>query len=384
MNPISDTPKILLLGDYSNFHRTLATGLRRRGCDVTVMSDGSTFMECERDIDISRHDGKIGGLALAARLMWPLHRHMRGYDIVALRDPNFLELRPQRTGFFFRRLLRENRSVFLTALTTDVPFLDMLEAEDSPIKYSEWFIDGRPNRLYLQDKAQWEGWHLPEMISHNNLIYRNIDGAVSALYEYHMSLRRVLSPGAYAYGGIPIDLSKYPLIDPGIPKKVRLFIGRDRRRKLIKGSDIMEQACRNVVARHPDRAELVVVENVSRKIFFETMFSCHVALDQIYSYTPATTALEAMAAGLTAISGAEPEYYDFIGERHNFPIVNASPALEPLEKSIEEIVLHPEELRSRGLRSREFVEKHNHVDVVAGRFLDFWLRRICEKENKAR
>lgn len=374
-------PSILLLGDYSNFHRTLATGLRHLGCEVTVMSDGSTFMQCERDVDISRQPGKLGGMKLAWRLFAPLHNKMRGYDIVSLRDPNFLELRPQRTNWFFRRLLRENRSVFLTALTTDLPFLDMLEAPDSPLRYSEWFIDGRPNRLRLLDAAQWDGWHLPENIYHHNFIYDNIDGAVSALYEYHLSLQRRLPEGKFAYGGIPVDLERFDFIDRPAPRKVRLFIGRDRRRKLIKGSDIMEEACRNVVARFPDRAELTVVENVPRKVFFDTMAQCHVVFDQIYSYTPATTALEAMAMGLTAVSGAEPEFYDFIGERQNFPIVNAPFELEPLEREIEKLVLDPASLRERGLRSREFVERHNSVDTVARRFLDFWMQRLKQKEK---
>ena len=46
--------KILLLGDYSNYHRALSLALRKLGHDVTVASDGSRWMDTGRDIDLSR------------------------------------------------------------------------------------------------------------------------------------------------------------------------------------------------------------------------------------------------------------------------------------------------------------------------------------------
>ena len=51
--------RILLLGDASNCHRTLATGLRQLGQEVVVASDGTMWMDTERDIDLlRRHSGR--------------------------------------------------------------------------------------------------------------------------------------------------------------------------------------------------------------------------------------------------------------------------------------------------------------------------------------
>lgn len=76
---MSSTPKILLLGDYSNCHSTLATGLRRLGCDVTQASDGTGWMNTDRQIDITRKPGKLGGLEFYMRLLAGDLRHlMRG------------------------------------------------------------------------------------------------------------------------------------------------------------------------------------------------------------------------------------------------------------------------------------------------------------------
>lgn len=46
--------KILLLGEYSNVHWTLAQGLRTFGHEVCVISNGDFWKDYPRDIDVSR------------------------------------------------------------------------------------------------------------------------------------------------------------------------------------------------------------------------------------------------------------------------------------------------------------------------------------------
>lgn len=374
--------KILLLGDYSNYHRTLATGLRVAGHDVTVASDGTRWMDTERDIDIRRMHGKIGGLELFGRLMWgDLSSYLRGNDIVALNDLNFVPLRPRLLAPLLKRLKANNGSVFLSSISTDVAYLDMLEATDSPLRYSEWYINGRPSPHMLSEGEQWKAWHNPSLRRYQLDALDMLDGAVSGLYEYHLGIERAMGADRVAYGGIPVDCRLFEPVDlPERPDKVRLFLGRDRSRMAMKGSDIIEAAARRAIERHPGNAELTIVENRPFAEFVELMRTSHAVLDQLYSYTPATTALMAMAYGLNVVSGAEPEYYDFIGEHANRPIVNAVPDdFEALTNAIESIITHPGDLRSRGRASRDFVLKHNDAGVVAGRNLSFWKRKLREK-----
>lgn len=374
------TPKILLLGDYSNCQRTLATGLRRLGCDVTLVSDGSKWQNCERDIDITRRPGKLGGIELYLRLLTSMRRHLKGYDIVSVNDPNFISLRPSRIRQFFDRLRGDNGAVFLNAMSNDIPFLDMLADPSSPLAYNEWFIAGKPTRYFNTNQSEWQAWHTQELKDYQQYFYDNIDGAVSVLYEYHLALQRALPSERIAYAGIPIDLDMFqPVALPQRIDKVRLFLGRDRSRVLMKGSDYLLQAAQTVVDRYPDRAELILVENRPFDEFTTLLKSAHVVLDQIYSYTPATTALMAMAYGLNVVSGGESDYYDFIGENDNRPVINAPIELDSLTDTIEQIVLHPELIPERGKRSREFVEKHNDCTIVARRYLDFWTSILNKK-----
>ena len=172
MNPLSTSPKVLLLGDYSNCHRTLATGLRGLGCDVTVASDGSRWMDCERDIDISRRrQSKAGGMLHYLNMEGLLRGKLSGFDVVAVNDPMFTTLRPERLDRLFALLKRNNGGVFYTAMSTDLPYLDMLPAADSPLRYSEWFIGGKPSRMYMNDPSQWDKWHNDALVSYQNRFF---------------------------------------------------------------------------------------------------------------------------------------------------------------------------------------------------------------------
>ena len=377
--------RILLLGDYSNCHVSLAKGLGELGCDVTVASNGTWWMKTSRDVDISRKPGKLGGLMHYIKMLRLLKGPLSGFDVVAIHDPNFCSLKPQRLRKLFDILKKNNKAVFLTAMSTDLAFLDMLEAKDSPLRYSEWFVDGSPSRMYQADPMKWQRWHHKDLVEYQNYVFDNLDGAVSILYEYHLGMERRLGKHKVCYGGLPIDTSDYdPVNITEQPEVIKIFLGRDRTRKLMKGSDYLEDAAKAVVANHPGRVALEIVENVPFDEFKKRLRTSHIVLDQIYSYTPATTALMAMAYGIPAVTGAEPEYYEFIGEYDNRPIVNAPLSVPELTGVLEDIVAHPEQIAPRGKNSREFVVKHNDAKVVAARFLNFWMSRLKEKEKEAR
>lgn len=372
--------KILLLGDYSNLHNTLGGALTAMGHDVTVISEGSGWQDTRRDIDIHRRPGRLGGALLAARLWGPLHRHLRGYDIVSLQNPHFLTLKPSRLRWFFDRLRRDNGAVFLSAAGTDEVYIREALNPRSPLRYNEYRIGDAPAPLTLADPETLARWRTPEMEAYADYFYDHIDGAVSALYEYDVALRARLEPERVAYGGIPIDLNILPFrpIDPSTPQ-VRLFLGRHRERMVEKGTDLLETAARRVADASAGRVTLNIVENLPFSQYKDTMVDSHILLDQVYSYTPATNALMAMARGLNVVTGGEDDYYRFIGERDNRPIINAPVDVDELTETLRAACADTAAMARRGAASRAFVEKHNAADVVARRYLDFWTQKLNEK-----
>ena len=105
--------KILLLGEYSNVHWTLAEGLRALGHQVCVVSHGDFWKNYRRDISLVRPtQGRWDGLRYLIKVLFTLPR-LRGYDVVQLINPCFLELKAERIYPIYRYLRRHNGKVFL-------------------------------------------------------------------------------------------------------------------------------------------------------------------------------------------------------------------------------------------------------------------------------
>lgn len=370
--------KILFVGDASNFHSCLANALRQMGHRVTVVSDGSTWMDTQRDIDLSRKPGRWGTVKYVLDVL-KLLPQLRGYDIVHLINPAFfMALRIERLRRIFDYLRRYNRHVFLSATTSDYYYAHVCQ-DCTTFRYSDYFVGDKPSPYFLaggeMDLRQWEA---PTHKGYTEYITPRLDGVVACLYEYYKSYEGAVAPGRLVYGGIPIDVKS---IEPHFiaepPKKVKFFLGQKSGRIELKGSDLLLDALRRTCDRYPGQCEMQVVENRPYQEYIELLSASHVNLDQLYSYTPATNALIGMAQGVVAVSGAEPEFYDFIGEHECQPIINVSPLVEgDIDAKLAWIVEHRDQLPLLSRQSREFVVKHNDSHIVAQRHIDFWNKVI--------
>lgn len=370
--------KILLFCDASNFHRCLAEGLRRKGHEVTVASDGNRWMDTERDIDLARpFDNRLGGALLWLKLQHLLVSRLRGFDIVSISNPTFPFLRPERMCMVLKWLRDHNSNLFVNALGPDSLYVGACRGGEAPLRYSEWFVDGKPTDFNIRMSRQHDRWGDKPLKDLYEALYRSSRGTTAILYEYDVIWKTFLQSEDVGYTGIPIDTrSVTPVEIPDKIDRVRLFLGMKREHVLEKGTDRLLAAAKRVAERYPDLCALEVVENVPYKEYLARQRASHVVIDQLYSFTPATNALQAMAAGLNTLSGGEPEFYDFIGERELRPVINAVPDDEALYETLVDVVTHPEEIRKRGLQGREFVKRHNDVDIIAGRYLEFWKSRM--------
>ncbi len=363
--------KILLLGDASAFHATLAGSLRRLGHQVTLASDGCGWMHLERDLDLRRHPGLVGGAWLWLRLNTLLSGKLKGYDVVQLCSPFFVNLRPQRLLALLQRLKRDNGRVFLTDLGNTPPYVRLCLSPSSPLKYSEW---RNPSIPRPESNPAVLPWLAPELDAYCREVYEGVDGVMTALYEYHLAAEAHVPPSRLHYLGIPIDLDSLPQPDfSPTAGPVRILSAFDASRAEHKGAGILHDMALRVVQAHPDRAELRQVSNLPYSDFLHELRQADIVLDQLYSYTPATTALLTMASGGVAVSGAEEDFYRFIGEPQLRPIVNANPLdLDATYAELEHLILNPDLLSRRKAQGREFVETHHCSDILALRALDLW------------
>ena len=378
--------KILLMGEYSNVHATLAEGLRKLGHHVTVLSNGDFWKNYPRDIDLVRKPGKLGGIMYMMKLYTIVHK-LRGYDIVQLINPMFLELKAECIFPIYQYLRKHNKKVILGGFGMDYYWVSVC-CKDKPLRYSDFNIGDklRTNTDALKERKDWLGTEKGRL---NQMIAEDCDGIITGLYEY-WACYQLSFPQKTTFIPFPI---KPQLITPGnsnshtyvenhqvipldIPKKVKLFIGINKSRSEYKGTDIMLKAAQDIAKKYPDKTELRIAESIPFAEYVKMMNGSDAILDQLYSYTPSMNPLEAMARGIICIGGGEPENYEIIHEDKLRPIINVLPNYESVYQELEHLVLHPELVPLLKQQSIEYINKHHDYIKVAKRYEAFYQKLL--------
>lgn len=361
--------KILLIGEYSNVHWTLSEGLRALGHTVTVLSNGDFWKDYPRDISLVRKPTKLGGIAYMLRLLCLLPR-LRGYDVVQLINPMFLELRAERLFPIYRYLRRHNKKVFLGGYGMDFYWVKTC-CEEMPLRYSDFNIGStlRENKDAEKEKRDWIGTEKERL---NRLIADDCDGIVTGLYEYHVCYCRAF-PQKTTFIPFPIKIeSGSSDIAEQVSGPVKIFIGINKERSEYKGTDIMLAAAEAITRKHGDRVRLLKAVSVSFEEYKQMQKQADILLDQLYSYTPAMNALQAMSNGVVCVGGGEEEGYEMLGERTLRPIVNVEPTYDSVYAALERLVLHPETIPTLKKQSREYIRLHHDYIDVARQYESFY------------
>ena len=359
--------KVLLLGEYSNVHATLSEGLKRLGHEVTVLSNGDFWKDYPRDIDLVRHPGKLGGILYMAKLYATLPR-LRGYDIVQVINPMFLEIKAERIFPIYQYLRRHNRKVILGAFGMDWYWVHTCDTQ-MPLRYSDFNMgkEHRHNPSAEKERKDWLGTHKERL---NKYIAEDCDGIVTGLYEYDVCYRPAF-PQKTRFIPFPIK-PKDVMPSPDVPQKVKLFIGIHQGRSEYKGTDIMLQAAQAIAQKYPERTDLRVAVSVPFEEYQRLMDGSDAILDQLYSYTPSMNPLEAMSKGIICIGGGEPENYEILGEEELHPIINVQPTYESVYHELEQLVLHPERIPELRQQSIAYIKRHHDYITVARKYELFY------------
>lgn len=356
--------KILLFGEYSNVHATLARGLRERGHQVTVVSDGDGWKNYPRDIDITRK----GTDALSTlRYLWRIYRLMpqlKGFDVVQIINPMMLELKAERQMWAYRQLRCNNRRMVMGAFGMDHYWVQTA-CDCTTFRYSDFNI-GSQLRDYPQAETEKRDWLHGAKAMLNQTIAEDCDAIVTGLYEYDACYRPRFAAKTH-FIPMPIDLPAEnecaPLYKEG--ERIRIFIGIQNTRSIYKGTDIMLRALRRIEGEFGERVEVRVCENVPFDEYQRLVGSSHVLLDQLYSYTPAMNALMAMSKRMIVVGGGEPENYAILHEDELRPIINVEPKEDDVYDKLRDLIIHPERIAMLQMQSREYIARHHERGKVA-------------------
>lgn len=362
--------KILLIGEYSRVHLTLAEALRILGHEVVVASDGDGFKNYPRDIDLKRKSSGLIDTLVSLTSVLGKFGKFKDYDVVQLINPCFTTQNVRVNKYLYNKLKKNNKKVFLGAFGDDTYWVKACLG-DEIFDYSEFFVDGKPINVDFNQQFidKWVGTPLEKL---NEYIANTSDGISACLYEYYVSYEPYFHDKV-KYLPLPLNTAEIQFQPiPEEPEKVNFFIGINKVREKFKGTDVMEKALARIKDKYPDKVIITRVESVPYDEYQRLMSQAHVVLDQLYSHTPAMNALLAMAQGKVLVGGGEPYIYDLYGEYENRPIINIHPYEDDVFDKLEWLILNKKEIPEISRNSRLFVEKNHDYIAIAKKYIDYW------------
>lgn len=359
--------RILLIGEYSNMHATLAESFRRLGHEVVVISDGDHWRNYRRDIDITRKDAssKVDGIRLIMKLIALLPK-MRGFDIVQIINPKFLPLKAHFSRWMLRYLHQHNRFVSMGCFGMDS--IVMRRQNEGCLEYSDSFCYGKLiNKENVMESAG--SWLMPDEIKTTEYAAKTAHCLIACLYEYYANYDLPEYREKLHYIGEPIKI-----LDQASPKEIsfpiKVLVGIQPKRIVEKGIDQILPLLERLASDHPDKIIINKVECIPFDQYQRLLAETDVLIDQLYSFTPAMNALEAMKVGTVVVSGGEDEYYGFIGEKELRPIINLRPFEDENNYNIlKNDLLDIERLRCLSAQSIDFVKKYHDSDYIARQYI---------------
>lgn len=362
--------KILLLGEYSNVHWTLAEGLRSLGHTVTVASNGDFWKGYKNDIALVR---KSTGLFDTLQYSFLVKKHFKtfkDYDIVQIINPMFLEFKAERILPYYKRLRKQNKKVFMAAYGMDHYYVKAC-MQGNIFTYSELMVNG--NFRAVKDNIDAvKDWTYSPKAQLNQYIAEDCNGIIAGLWEYHMSYKDEFPTKSCL---IPFPVNSAVPAERFLQKNdgvTRFFIGIQKSRSEFKGTNILLDILLSIEKELPDLCQVTKVENVPFETYRELMRESDILIDQLYSPTPNMNSLLAMSQGLVVAGGGEEEPYLAIGEKSLRPIINLPCDRNEIYKTLKDIVLDNSRLQDLKRESIEYVEKHHTPIKVAEQYIKFW------------
>lgn len=368
--------RIALIGEYSNVHASLATGLRALGHEVVVASDGDGWKQYPRDINLLRsHSSKAGGLLFALQAWHRLSR-LKDFDVVQLINPVFLSLKAERIAPYYCLLRRNNHRVIMCAMGIDTYYVQA--CLDGTLCRSDLSYHGAVRSI--KEVNLWQrDWIDGAKGRLNRLIATDCDHIIAGLPEYHLAYQSEFNQ-KLSYIPLPIaEQANHPASCTN--GRVRFFIGIQSHRNHFKGTDIMLRALNQLAAELPQKVEIIKAESLPYTQYCQMMEQSDVVLDQLYGYGPAMNGLLAMSMGKVVVTGLEPETYTLLGETNLNPIQGVEPTEESVLATLSHLALNRAEVCRLGRESRDFVLRHHSADVVARRYESLYKRLLLAEHN---
>jgi len=361
--------KILLFGEYSKVHLNLVEGLKQLGHHAVVASDGDDFKNYDKDIDLKKqmvlYPGKYSDVLKNYKFILT---KIRGFDIVQLINPLFVNDYPHRIKNFVKAIKTFNDKLFLGCFGDDYFFAQACKS--GLFRYSPLSV---PQERQTEQHFGLIDYFLQENTKNLNVYtVENSNGLIAGLYEYFAAYQNLYSQ--------KLTYIPFPIISPSDispikinkSEKIKILLGKQKNRIIWKGADIIESALIELENKYKKHISLKVVESIPYKEYINIVNNTHILADQLYSYSLPMNALSAMSLGKVVMGGGEEESYNILNEPALRPAFNITPDKESIYNVVEQILQDKKILEEKSIEGLKYIEKHHNHIKVAQQYLDFW------------
>ncbi|EOC1327594.1 glycosyltransferase [Cronobacter dublinensis] len=372
---------ILLVGEFSGVHMTLAQTLKDDGHNVVIVSDGDSYKNFSRDITITAQKRK-GKLAALARMhldvtgtkgLITYFKHkkviagLKGYDVVQIINTVPLDCFGSIASYLFiRNLKKNNKKLFLCALGDDYRWVKACLL--NRFKYSALSnLTVKTLHKYIYSLKYVYGLFFKKL---HMYVEKQCDGIIPGLIEY-----------AIAYEGVD---KVTPIIPLPLPRKIfdeansmdvnvhassskiTIFHGWQVGREFKKGNFILDEAVKRILQSNlAERIDYQIVKSVPFDEYITRIKSADIFLDQTYSYDRGMNAIFGMAYSSVVFSGFEYEKEQHIG-------ISAEPDVDLVEKELIRIIDNPVLMETIKKNARDFALKRHNPENVMHNYLHIW------------
>lgn len=356
--------KILLLGEFSSFHKYLKDGLVKLGHNATIAAGGDGFKKIKYDYNLGSGKNGLFGKFISLIRQIKVALQSGNFDIVQLIQPCVFPNKYSLNQILLNIIFKNCNSVFLVGAGADdynSYIADYRENYDVyPEYYKQLLKSLNCDKLYSQT---------PSGIKFHNWLHERITGYIPIMYEYaepyRLSGYKKLCPTI----PIPINLDEVKYQPNVVRDKIVIFHGLNR--PLVKGTPIIQEAFEKLQKDYPNDVETVIDGKMPLKDYLELMKRTNVTIDQTYCVSSGVNGLLSMAMGKVTLGGGEAEGLKEFGVT-DCPMIPIKPDSNDIYDRLVEIIKRKNEITVIGEKSRKYIEEVHDYVKIAQKYVDIW------------
>ena len=369
--------RVLLLGEYSGFHKNLQSGLKKLGCEVVLASYSDGWKGITGDIAL----GRMGGAAIDTLInqfcieAFKRLPDLSGFDVVQVINPIVFPCNI--SGLFgsvflnkilLNKIAEKNKKIYLVAAGNDAYYRSACER--NLFRYSPLLDELKYDYSGVLRKNLGYDWSRSYLIDWNHEFARHVDGVIPIAYDYSLPYRDDVKVKLCETIPMPIDLDKIQYVGISSLDKVVFYHGLNRYG--FKGTRFIEEAFNVFNKKYKSNASAIIGKSLPLVDYIKLIKEVSVVIDQTNSYSYGMNALYSMALGKIVFSGCELECQSEYGISPGIFLQNILPDSKNIMEKMELILTSKDNIRVLGEQSRQFVADHHADDKIAKKYLNLW------------